>query len=686
MTYQSLYRRYRPRTFAEVRGQDHLVTALRNAVRDDRVGHAYLLSGPRGTGKTSTARILAKALNCPNLNEGEPCGSCESCLAIDHGNSFDVHELDAASNNGVEDVRDLIGKIALGTPGRNKVYILDEVHMLSKAASNALLKTLEEPPPNVVFVLATTDPQNVLPTIRSRTQHYEVHLLSSAELQSLVEAVAADAGLDVDAEGLAHAVRLGAGSARDTLSALDQIAAAGGVDDDFEAVDELVEALCEQDTGRALIAVEAAVSSGRSPRLLGEQLISRLRDVFLAAMKADLKRLSDRDRDRVTEQARRLGAGAVTRAIETLGDAFMGINDAPDPRIPLEIALVKLTRVDLDNSLSGLAARIERLERGSAVPAPSAGSAAPSSTGPERSGDAPDRVGEPGPRPASDGAAPPPDRPGRGGDGPAAQARQALGNRRPPGAGAAGADAVESSTTEQPDGPPTRRPPPRPGRSAPEPMAQARAESSGDTEPDTEPDTPAGPDPRAEPPPDPPADPEADGASASADATPAPSSSVSPAAAADPLTPQAVTAAWTDHVAATLVQKARSRFSTGEWRAPVDGLVVFAVPNSHLQRRCAEVVPMVSEALSAHFSQPLRVEVVVDSGAAPASAAEPRPVGAEAPSSSSDTVADNSSDDPSEGLANEDLSSLEDANDVALSTAERVAAMFDGAELVTDDS
>ena len=161
----------------EVRGQDHVVLALRNAVRDGRVAHAYLFSGPRGTGKTTTARMLAKALNCTDLHDGEPCGVCASCVEIAKGTSLDVHELDAASNNGVEAMRDLVARAALGTPGRQKVYIVDEVHMLSTPASNALLKTLEEPPAHVVFVLATTDPQKVLPTIRSRTQHFEFRLL-----------------------------------------------------------------------------------------------------------------------------------------------------------------------------------------------------------------------------------------------------------------------------------------------------------------------------------------------------------------------------------------------------------------------------------------------------------------------------------------------------------------------------
>src|SRR5687768_8768990 len=209
--FQSLYRRYRPQRFEEVRGQEHVTRALRNAVRESKVAHAYLFSGPRGTGKTSVARILAKALNCTDLQDGEPCGRCESCVAIDAGNSYDLHELDAASNNGVEAMRDLINKTAIGSPGRSKVYILDEVHMLSTAASNALLKTLEEPPAHVAFVLATTDPQKVLPTIRSRCQHFEFGLIPAAELEAHVRSVAADAGIGLDDASVAYVVRKGAG-------------------------------------------------------------------------------------------------------------------------------------------------------------------------------------------------------------------------------------------------------------------------------------------------------------------------------------------------------------------------------------------------------------------------------------------------------------------------------------------
>ncbi|MFZ0664325.1 MAG: DNA polymerase III subunit gamma/tau, partial [Acidimicrobiales bacterium] len=241
--YQSLYRRFRPQRFSEVLGQEFVSLALQNAVREERVGHAYLFSGPRGTGKTSTARILAKALNCANPVDGEPCGVCPSCIEIAAGSSLDVHELDAASNNGVEAMRDLVSRAALGTPGRWKVYIVDEVHMLSAAASNALLKTLEEPPGHVIFVLATTDPQKVLPTIRSRTQHYEFRLIGPDVLQSLLENVSSKAGLELPEHAVEAAVRRGKGSARDALSVLDQVAAAGIVEQDIAYLGQLAEAI-----------------------------------------------------------------------------------------------------------------------------------------------------------------------------------------------------------------------------------------------------------------------------------------------------------------------------------------------------------------------------------------------------------------------------------------------------------
>ena len=363
MAYQSLYRRYRPQTFGAVVGQERVTTTLRNAVRDGRVAHAYLFSGPRGTGKTSTARILAKALNCTDPRDGEPCDACDSCTQVAAGTSLDVMELDAASNNGVDAMRDLIGRAALGTAGRAKVYIVDEVHMLSAGASNALLKTLEEPPGHVYFVLATTDPQKVLPTIRSRTQHFEFRLLSHDVLRSHLDWVVKDAGLEVASEVVDLVARRGNGSVRDALSALDQVAAAGGIDDDVAPVDEVVEALCDREAGRALAAVADAMHRGHDPRVLARELVEHLRNGFLALMARDLVPLPDEAVAHVEDQARRLGAATVTRAIESLGQMLVDMRDSLDPRIALEVALVRLARADADISNAALLERVERLER-----------------------------------------------------------------------------------------------------------------------------------------------------------------------------------------------------------------------------------------------------------------------------------------------------------------------------------
>jgi DNA polymerase-3 subunit gamma/tau len=364
VAYQSLYRRYRPQRFSELRGQDHVSRTLRNAVRENRVSHAYLFSGPRGTGKTSSARILAKVLNCASPTDGEPCGVCESCVEVAAGTSLDVHELDAASNNGVEAMRDLVARASLGTPGRWKVYIVDEVHMLSAAASNALLKTLEEPPGHVVFVLATTDPQKVLPTIRSRTQHFEFRLLPTDVLAEHLRWVVADAGLEVAPDAIDLVARRGNGSVRDALSALDQVAAAGGIDEQAVPVDEIVEGLCERDAGRALVGVAERIGAGQDPRQLARDLVEHLRNTFLATMAPNLAGLPDDEINRLADQARRLGAPATVRAMETLGEALIDMRESPDPRVTLEVALVRLCRPDADTSPAALVERIERLERG----------------------------------------------------------------------------------------------------------------------------------------------------------------------------------------------------------------------------------------------------------------------------------------------------------------------------------
>lgn len=372
--YQALYRRYRPQRFDELRGQDHVARALKNAVANERVGHAYLFSGPRGTGKTTTARILAKVLNCEATVDGEPCCVCSSCVAVQTGSSFDVIELDAASNRSIEDIREIIATAALGSPGRHKVYILDEVHQLTAPAAAALLKTLEEPPSHVVFVLATTDPEKVPETIRSRTQHLQFHLLPVDDLEKHVKWVAADAGIELDEQGLESVLRRGGGSARDTLSALELLAATGGALDESTPVDDFIEALIDHDAGRLLAAVARTVHHGRDPRSIVDDLVRHLRDCFLTQMAPELVQVQQHRADVLADQSRRLGTARIVKIIETLGAALLEMRGAPDQRVILEVALVRLVHRQLDTGLDGLLARVEKLERiveeGGVNPAP----------------------------------------------------------------------------------------------------------------------------------------------------------------------------------------------------------------------------------------------------------------------------------------------------------------------------
>jgi DNA polymerase-3 subunit gamma/tau len=630
--YQSLYRRFRPSTFAEVRGQDHVVLALRNAVRDGRVAHAYLFSGPRGTGKTSTARILAKALNCTDLRDGEPCGVCPSCIEITRGTSMDVHELDAASNNGVDAMRDLVARAALGSPGRQKVYIVDEVHMLSTAASNALLKTLEEPPAHVVFVLATTDPQKVLPTIRSRTQHFEFRLLGPDTLSALLAKVRDDAHLDVGDEALDLAVRRGRGSARDALSILDQVAASDSVDDDLPELDEVVDALAERDVERALVAVARLTAAGFSPQQLTVDLVDHLRQGFLALVAPELVTVAGAERDKLADQAGRVGLATLVRAMEDLGRSQVAMRDAPDPRVNLEVALVRLVHPEADDSPASLLSRIERLEQ-SGVPVAATG-AAPS-------------------------APPPPAKPPSTGETLAARAAAVPTSRR-----ASGPSPVEESAPE-----PAVIEPTGAGPGGPRPTLGAHRRKAADAETATESD--------------------AAGSATSEDAEPrsepvAHPSEVSPPAAASgepvpfPSRDQLVQA-WGDQVIGRLRPKAKALFQAGRFMGADGSRAEFGLPNEIHRNRCEEMRPEVEAALGDQFGRPIPLVLVVDGdpGAAPAPAGTtdddvPVPAGRTSPAASDDTEED---------LADFDATELEVA-DIDNSAEARLLQAFPGAEEV----
>lgn len=568
--YVSLYRRYRPQRFSELLGQEHVVRALQNAVREQRVGHAYLFSGPRGTGKTSVARILAKALNCTALEDGEPCGSCESCVSIREGTSLDVHELDAASNNGVDAMRELVARTVLGTPGRWKVYIVDEVHMLSTAASNALLKTLEEPPSHVIFVLATTDPQKVLPTIRSRTQHFEFRLLSGATLSQLVRTVNEAAGLQVPSAALDQAVRRGRGSARDTLSVLDQVAAAGVVDDEADIVDELLESIAENDTARALSALGLACANGRDPQGIALGVLEGLRNVFLTLMGVDIIPLADQAVERANEQARRLGAATITRAMDRLGVALGAMKDSPDPRVVLEVALVHLTRegaqeADLAERVKRLEQQVERLSEQSAVIAtPPDSSAAPAKTSPAKtaSSQAPSPTG-------------------------AHAVRQDL---LPERVNPLANTSVAASATETTKPTPTRKTSLGAFRRPPAP-------TSPQTAPSPLPPTAQTP-------------------------SPGLASTVSPPAstpASDGVFPSRdrLIGEWGDAVLEKLSPRARARFRMGMFLDVAESHVKFALPNSIHRDRCEELRVEVEGVLRAHFGVPVPLTLVVDAAADP---------------------------------------------------------------------
>ncbi|SDY13990.1 DNA polymerase III, tau subunit [Micromonospora pattaloongensis] len=462
----ALYRKYRPRTFAEVIGQEHVTEPLSQALRTGRLNHAYLFSGPRGCGKTSSARILARSLNCEQGPTPEPCGSCDSCrsLAADGAGSIDVIEIDAASHGGVDDARELRERAFFApASSRFKIYVIDEAHMVSPAGFNALLKLVEEPPEYVKFIFATTEPEKVLGTIKSRTHHYPFRLIPPGVLRPYLEQLCEAEGVTVDPAVFPLVVRAGGGSARDSLSVLDQLIAGAGPEGvgyaravallgvtDGALLDEMCDALAAGDGAAAYATIDRVAEAGHDSRRFASDLLERLRDLIVLQQVPDAvqKGLIDGPADqieRMTAQAERLGPATLSRCADIVHNGLVEMRGTTAPRLLLELVTARMLLPGAEDSTGALLQRLERMERrltltGGEVPPVAAGPAATPAVRPS---------GAPAPAQAPAPPAPPAEPPAPPAEPPAPPAPSAADRAAP---------AVQSPSVQSPSAPPASTP------------------------------------------------------------------------------------------------------------------------------------------------------------------------------------------------------------------------------------
>ena len=374
--YLALYRKYRPRTFDEVIGQDHIITTLKNQIKLDKISHAYLFTGSRGTGKTTTAKIFAKAINCTNSSDGSPCLECETCKALDKTN-IDVLEIDAASNNGVDEIRDLREKVKYPpVVGKYKVYIIDEVHMLSTSAFNALLKTLEEPPAHTVFILATTEVHKLPATILSRCIRFDFKLVSVEDLSAILRKILKEECVTFDEQAISVIARAGEGSVRDTLSIADRCVSYSGNNLTYQKVVEVLgiseketlialsDLILKKDVGSALVELDKVLSSGKSPLVFASNLISYFRDLLLIYSLGDKAReivvVKDDIYEKMKGQATAENYGELVSAIEILSSVEQELRYSTLPRLVLETAIIKtISNISLEQRVSALEEKLK---------------------------------------------------------------------------------------------------------------------------------------------------------------------------------------------------------------------------------------------------------------------------------------------------------------------------------------